>query len=116
MADRIISADSHISLSHDQVKEHLASKHHDAYDNAVGQFAESMSMGAGQANSQWTRNPHRHPAAGRMKPPPPPTRPPVAVAPVAPVPPSGPRMLPRGARIADDENSSGDRSTRSTSS
>ena len=23
-------------------------------------------MGAGQANSQWTRNPHRHPAAGRM--------------------------------------------------
>ena len=66
MADRIISADSHISLSHDQVKEQLASKYHDAYDNAVGQFANAMSMGAGQANSQWTRNPHRHPAAGRM--------------------------------------------------
>ena len=66
MPERIISADSHVSLGHDQVKAHLASKHHEAYDGAVAQFADAMSTGAGRANSQWTRNPYRHPAAGRM--------------------------------------------------
>src|SRR4051794_25323950 len=66
MPDRIISSDSHISLSHDQVKAHLAKKHHDDYDNATGSFAKAMMESAARANSQWTRNPHQHPAAGRM--------------------------------------------------
>lgn len=63
---RVISADSHVSLTHDQVKAQLATKWHEAYDNATGQFARTMSTGAGKANQAWKRNPHRHPAAGRM--------------------------------------------------
>ena len=35
MATRLISADSHVSVQHDQVKAHLASKYHDAYDDAL---------------------------------------------------------------------------------
>ena len=63
---RIISADSHVSTSHQQVLDHLATKWHDAYDQATGGFARAQQQAAAQANSQWTRNPHRHPAAGRM--------------------------------------------------
>jgi predicted TIM-barrel fold metal-dependent hydrolase len=63
---RIISADSHVSTSHQQVLDHLATKWHDAYDSATGGFARQQQQAAAQANSQWTRNPHRHPAAGRM--------------------------------------------------
>jgi predicted TIM-barrel fold metal-dependent hydrolase len=36
--DRIISADSHVVLEHDTVKQHLASKHHVAYDDGVAAF------------------------------------------------------------------------------
>jgi predicted TIM-barrel fold metal-dependent hydrolase len=63
---RIISADSHVSTSHQQVLDNLASKWHDAYDQATGGFARAQQQAAAQANQQWTRNPHRHPAAGRM--------------------------------------------------
>ena len=45
----------------------LASKWHDAYDNATGGVRPGTARtAAAQANQQWTRNPHRHPAAGRM--------------------------------------------------
>ena len=63
---RIISADSHVSTSHEQVLAHLATKWHEAYDNATGAFAQAQRQAAAAANQQWTRNPHRHPAAGRM--------------------------------------------------
>jgi len=36
--ERIISADSHVVLEHDTVKQHLASRHHDAYDEGVAAF------------------------------------------------------------------------------
>ena len=53
MTERLISADSHVSISHDQVKAHLATKHHDDYDDAQRAFAERMrnAMGAGRANT-----------------------------------------------------------------
>jgi predicted TIM-barrel fold metal-dependent hydrolase len=61
VTERLISADSHVSISHDQVKAHLAAKHHAAYDDAQGAFAERMrkAMGAGSANvSAMKQNPH----------------------------------------------------------
>jgi predicted TIM-barrel fold metal-dependent hydrolase len=36
--ERIISADSHITVQHDQVKANLAGRHHAAYDEAVAEF------------------------------------------------------------------------------
>ncbi len=60
MPERLISADSHVSISHDQVKEHLATGLHAAYDDAQQAFAVRMSaMGAGRANTEAMRqNPH----------------------------------------------------------
>lgn len=37
-AGRIISADSHVSVQHDQVKANLARRHHDEYDRALAEF------------------------------------------------------------------------------
>jgi uncharacterized protein len=52
LPERLISADSHVSVSHDQIKAHLASKWHAAYDDAQQAFAARMSaMGAGRANT-----------------------------------------------------------------
>ena len=53
VTERLISADSHVRISHDQVKAHLAIKHHDDYDDAQRAFAERMrnAMGAGRANT-----------------------------------------------------------------
>ena len=42
MTDRIISADSHVKLSHDAVKRHLAARHHQAYDDGVATFEAAM--------------------------------------------------------------------------
>ena len=61
MTERLISADSHVSVSQDQVKAHLASRYHESYDRAQQAFAERMmqAMGAGRANSAaMTQNPH----------------------------------------------------------
>ena len=66
MPDRIISSDSHISISHDVVKQHLPAKLRDDYDEATGGFAKTMATGAGAANSQWKKSEYKHPAAGRM--------------------------------------------------
>lgn len=52
MAERLISADSHVQVAHDQVKEHLATKYHAAYDEAVAAFVARMARGAGKANQQ----------------------------------------------------------------
>jgi uncharacterized protein len=51
MTERIISADSHIRVTHDQVKANLASKFHASYDAAVEAFTARMMRGAGAANA-----------------------------------------------------------------
>jgi uncharacterized protein len=71
---RLISSDSHVNLQHDVVKQHLAAKHHDAYDAAVAEFQSRVfgggaggansSGGAGAANQVMMRD-YTHPAYGR---------------------------------------------------
>jgi predicted TIM-barrel fold metal-dependent hydrolase len=48
--ERIISADSHVKVEHEQIKANLATKYHAAYDEAVAAFQERMSRGAAKAN------------------------------------------------------------------
>src|SRR5687768_12133659 len=64
--DRLISSDSHVNVTHDQVKSHLASKFHTEYDAAVAEWEANLygGMGAGRVNRQGTQF-YRHPAAGR---------------------------------------------------
>lgn len=50
MPERLISADSHVKMSHDQVKEHLASAHHEVYDAAANAYEARMRVGTGAAN------------------------------------------------------------------
>ena len=52
--DRVISADDHVDLNHDQIKSFLASKYHSDYDGAVERFGLAMqkSMSA-EANTRW---------------------------------------------------------------
>lgn len=51
---RLVSADDHVSVSHEQVKANLAAKFHQEYDNAVGEFGRSMkSMMSASANQLW---------------------------------------------------------------
>ena len=50
MTERLISADSHVKIGHDQVKRHLTARHHEAYDSAVDAFEAKMGRGAGKAN------------------------------------------------------------------
>jgi predicted TIM-barrel fold metal-dependent hydrolase len=50
MSERLISADSHVKMAHEQVKQHLAAAHHSAYDEAAGAYEARMSQGAGAAN------------------------------------------------------------------
>jgi uncharacterized protein len=49
-AEQLISADSHVAVSHDQVKANLSPKLHEEYDAAVAAFTQRMSRGAGAAN------------------------------------------------------------------
>ncbi len=67
MADgeRLVSADSHVRLSHDQIKSHLAVKHHDEYERAVDEFTvRVMASGAGKANASAMQR-YDHPAFNR---------------------------------------------------
>ena len=50
MSERLISADSHVKMTHDQVKSHLSPKFHDDYDEASGAYEARMSRGTGAAN------------------------------------------------------------------
>lgn len=51
---RLISADDHVDLNHDAIKENLASKFHADYDEAVTAFRSSMrSMVSANANQLW---------------------------------------------------------------
>lgn len=64
MIDRLISADSHVTITHDAVKAHLASKFHEDYDEATGALTRTMSGGVGKAN-QAAMIEFKHPAFGR---------------------------------------------------
>jgi predicted TIM-barrel fold metal-dependent hydrolase len=48
--ERLVSADSHVKMTHEQVKAHLAPHLHEAYDAAAGAYEERMSTGSGAAN------------------------------------------------------------------
>jgi uncharacterized protein len=51
---RLISSDDHVDVTHDTVKEHLAPRFHDDYDQGVGTFVQSvMSMVSSEANQRW---------------------------------------------------------------
>jgi predicted TIM-barrel fold metal-dependent hydrolase len=55
-AERLISSDDHVDLSHENVKDHLASKFHDDYDDAVVSFKNSvMSLASTDANQRWRK-------------------------------------------------------------
>jgi predicted TIM-barrel fold metal-dependent hydrolase len=45
-AERTISADSHVSVQHDQVKANLPRRYHDGYDDAVAEFHQWFLRGA----------------------------------------------------------------------
>jgi len=50
----LISSDGHAKVSHEQVKEHLAKKYHEAYDTAVANFSrEMMRARTAQNNAAW---------------------------------------------------------------
>ena len=49
-AQRLISADSHVKMDHEQVKAHLPARLHEAYDEAAGTYEAGMKVGAGAAN------------------------------------------------------------------
>lgn len=51
MTERIISADSHVQVSHDQIKANLDPMYHSAYDAALAAFGARMAKGAGAANA-----------------------------------------------------------------
>ncbi len=57
---RLISADSHVAVTHDQVKSNLAAKWHEPYTAAQQAFASRMARkGAGEANTAaMKQNPH----------------------------------------------------------
>ena len=63
--ERLISSDSHVNLTHDVVKGHLAAEFHDPYDAAVAEFQSRVFGGnAGKANTAMMRD-YTHPASGR---------------------------------------------------
>ena len=47
MPERLISADSHVKMTHEQVKAHLPSRHHACYDEAAGGYETQMRGAAG---------------------------------------------------------------------
>jgi predicted TIM-barrel fold metal-dependent hydrolase len=49
--ERLISADSHVKVTHEQIKANLDPRFHQAYDDAVAAFTQRMSRGAGAANA-----------------------------------------------------------------
>jgi uncharacterized protein len=64
IVERLISADSHVTVSHDDVKAKLPNSLHAEYDDAVASLVRTMSGGAGKANQAMMRE-YDHPAWGR---------------------------------------------------
>ncbi len=61
MSELLISADSHVAVSQDQIRANLPAKFHDAYNDALRAFGARMAaaMGAGNANADsMKRNQH----------------------------------------------------------
>ena len=61
MSELLISADSHVAVSQDQIRANLPAKFHDAYNDALRAFGTRMAaaMGAGNANADsMKRNQH----------------------------------------------------------
>jgi uncharacterized protein len=52
MAPRLISADSHVSISQDQIRANLEPRYHDAYNDAVQAFTDRMTKGAARVNTE----------------------------------------------------------------
>ncbi|WP_051683684.1 amidohydrolase family protein [Blastococcus sp. URHD0036] len=50
MTERLISADSHVRVSHDQIKSFMPAKYHAVYDEAASEHENRMKTGAGAAN------------------------------------------------------------------
>ena len=48
--ERLISADSHVAITHEQVRAHLARAFHPDYDEAVAAFTQRMACGTAAAN------------------------------------------------------------------
>jgi predicted TIM-barrel fold metal-dependent hydrolase len=65
MAERLISADSHVKISHDQVKAHLPSRLHGAYERAAEGYDARMARGTGAVNRAGAagNSPKKGPAA-----------------------------------------------------
>jgi len=66
---RLISADDHVDVTHEDVKRHLASQYHGDYDDAVGRFGALMaSTMSSEANQQWSDQAgvEMDPEAGRI--------------------------------------------------
>jgi predicted TIM-barrel fold metal-dependent hydrolase len=54
MAQRLISADDHVDLSHDKIKSFLDPRYHDAYNQALREFGASMNaMRSNETNQRW---------------------------------------------------------------
>ena len=54
MSQRVISADDHIDVTHDQVKAHLSPRFHEDYDAAVTSFTRAMaSRRTAESNNRW---------------------------------------------------------------
>jgi uncharacterized protein len=65
MSPRVISADDHIDVSHDQVKAHLSPRFHDDYDAAVASFAQAMaSRRTVESNNRWRQQQGLPPETG----------------------------------------------------
>jgi predicted TIM-barrel fold metal-dependent hydrolase len=65
VAERLISADSHVALRHEQVKEYLATRFHDAYDAAAAQHEAKVGAAKQHSNlgDYWFRPGHWDAAA-----------------------------------------------------
>ncbi len=60
MTSRIISADSHVAMDHGRVKEFLAARHHEAYDEASAEHQRRLAAGMAASNlgEHWYRPGH----------------------------------------------------------
>lgn len=63
--ERVISADSHVTVTQEKVKEHLDRRYHDEYDRAVATFDHRiLNEATAKANREGMRE-YTHPAFGR---------------------------------------------------
>lgn len=64
-ATRLISSDSHVAISQDQVKAHFAPKWHTEHDDAVAEFGRLMMTSGAAKMNQAMLDLRPHPSAGR---------------------------------------------------